>query len=107
MLPVCQPLPVTAKPRPFDGPEWVFELKYDGFPALAYIEHGRCRLVSRNGHEFSSFGSLVSCLAQIPHDGGVILDGEIACVDANGRRRFKDLVFAAMSPVFLPSICSI
>jgi len=41
----------------FDGAEWLFELKYDGFRALAYLEHGRCRLVSRNGHGFSSFES--------------------------------------------------
>jgi ATP-dependent DNA ligase len=38
MLPVYQPLPVIAKPRPFDGAEWLFELKYDGFRALVYIE---------------------------------------------------------------------
>lgn len=65
MLPLCQPLPVVSKTRPFDGAEWIFELKYDGFRALAYIEHGRCRLVSRNGHQFSCFFSLASSLAQI------------------------------------------
>jgi bifunctional non-homologous end joining protein LigD len=74
------------------------ELKYDGFRALAYIEQGRCRLVLRNGHEFSSFGSLASSLAQIPHDGGVIPDGEIACVDAKGRPRFNDLLFRRKEP---------
>lgn len=41
MLPACQPLPVVAKPRPFDGADWIFELKYDGFRALAYIEARR------------------------------------------------------------------
>jgi ATP-dependent DNA ligase len=41
MLPVCPTLPVIAKPLPFDGAEWLFELKYDGFRALAYIERGR------------------------------------------------------------------
>src|SRR5947209_3650639 len=50
MLPICHPLPVIGKRRPFDGAEWIFELKYDGFRALAYLEHGRCRVVSRNGH---------------------------------------------------------
>jgi hypothetical protein len=100
MLPSCQPLPVIAKPRPFDGVEWIFELKYDGFRALALIEHGRCRLVSRNGHEFSSFGSLASSLAGIPHEGGVILDGEVACVDVKGRPRFNDLLFRRREPCF-------
>jgi bifunctional non-homologous end joining protein LigD len=100
MLPVCQPLPVIAKPRPFDGNDWFFELKYDGFRALAYIEHGRCRLLSRNGHEFSSVGSLASSLAQIPDEGGVILDGEITCVDMKGRPRFNDLLFRRREPCF-------
>jgi hypothetical protein len=30
-----QPMPMSRKPAPFDVPEWVFELKYDGFPSLA------------------------------------------------------------------------
>jgi bifunctional non-homologous end joining protein LigD len=100
MLPACQPLPVVAKPHPFDGAEWLFELKYDGFRALAYLEQGRCRLVSRNGHAFSSFGSLSLSLAKIPHEGGIILDGEIACVDSKGRRRFNDLLFRRKEPCF-------
>jgi bifunctional non-homologous end joining protein LigD len=100
-------LPVVSKTRPFDGAEWIFESKYDGFRALAYIEHGECRLLSRNGHQFSSFVSLASSLAQIPHAGGLILDGEIACVDAKGRPSFEIFYFAAESPASLPSICSI
>src|SRR4051794_18244462 len=100
MLPVCQPLPVIPKAGPFDGGEWIFELKYDGFRALAYLDHGRCRLISRNGHEFSSFATLTSSLARIPHEGGVILDGEVACVDAKGRPRFNDLLFRRREPCF-------
>lgn len=37
----------------FDHPEWIYELKYDGFRALAYIEAGECRLISRNGNQFN------------------------------------------------------
>ena len=38
MLPRVQPIaPVRAK-APFDDPEWLFDLKYDGFRALAYLE---------------------------------------------------------------------
>ena len=57
-------------------------------------------MVSRNGNAFTSFASLASSLAQIPHDGGVILDGEIACVDAKGRPRFNDLLFRRREPCF-------
>jgi ATP-dependent DNA ligase len=34
--------------KAFDHPDYLFELKYDGFRALAYIEEYDCRLVSRN-----------------------------------------------------------
>jgi len=43
---------------PFSHPDWLFDVKWDGFRCLAYIEHGRCRLVSRNGNEFKSFPAL-------------------------------------------------
>jgi hypothetical protein len=35
-------------PAAFDDPDYVFELKHDGFRAIVYIENGECRLVSRN-----------------------------------------------------------
>jgi len=34
--------------KPFDDPNFLFELKHDGFRAIAYLEHVECRLVSRN-----------------------------------------------------------
>jgi bifunctional non-homologous end joining protein LigD len=36
--------------EPFSNPDWLFELKHDGFRALSYVEDGTCRLVSRNGN---------------------------------------------------------
>src|SRR5439155_790480 len=49
---------LTRRPEPFDHPEWIFELKLDGFRALAYIENHEARLVSRNGNTFASFRDL-------------------------------------------------
>jgi len=48
-------MPLARLPEPFDHPDWIFELKYDGWRALAYIEAGTCRLVSRNGNAFKRF----------------------------------------------------
>ena len=53
-----QPMPLSRKPAPFDHPEWIFELKYDGFRSLAVIHGGRGELISRNGNPFSSFKEL-------------------------------------------------
>jgi hypothetical protein len=44
-----QPMPLSRKAEPFNHPDWLFEIKWDGFRSLAYIENDRCRLVSRNG----------------------------------------------------------
>jgi hypothetical protein len=62
-----QPMPLSRKPAPFDHPEWIFELKYDGFRSLAVIQNGRCQLISRNGHPFNSFDSLRKSLTVL-HD---------------------------------------
>ncbi len=48
-LPTFSPLPLARVPAPFDSPDWLFELKYDGFRALAYV-NGRVKLVSRRNH---------------------------------------------------------
>ena len=48
-------MPLLKRGDPFDDPDWIYELKMDGFRALAVIEHGRAQLLSRNGHPFASF----------------------------------------------------
>jgi bifunctional non-homologous end joining protein LigD len=74
--------------EPFDHPGWIFELKYDGWRAVAHVTHERCRLISRNGHVYSSFSRLSADLARLPD---CILDGEIVCLDADGCPRFYDI----------------
>ena len=51
-------MPLAVARAPFSHPDWIFELKWDGFRSLAYIDNGRCRLVSRNGNDFKSFPKL-------------------------------------------------
>src|SRR5437899_12887054 len=43
------------KSHAFSHPEWLFELKYDGFRALARVSAGRCQLISRNGRGGGDF----------------------------------------------------
>ena len=50
-----QPMPLQERRVPFDHPDWIYELKMDGFRALAIVEHGRAQLLSRNEHPFASF----------------------------------------------------
>jgi ATP-dependent DNA ligase len=44
-----QPMPLFRRPLPFEHPEWIFELKYDGFRSLAVVQNDRTQLISRNG----------------------------------------------------------
>src|SRR5689334_614218 len=76
-----QPMPLGRKPEPFDDPEWIYELKYDGFRALAVVEYGRCTLFSRNGRPFASFSELASRIGYALMPRSVVLDGEIVCLD--------------------------
>jgi hypothetical protein len=94
-----QPMPLSRRPLPFDHPEWIFELNYDGFRSLAVIQNGRTQLISRNGHPFNSFSELSKSLA--PHSAGkTVLDGEIVCLDKRGRPQFRDLLFHRGEPCF-------
>src|SRR5512140_2247732 len=54
-IPTIQPMRLFRIAKPFDHPDWIFELKYDGFRGLAYIQQGRAELVSRNGHTFRKY----------------------------------------------------
>jgi bifunctional non-homologous end joining protein LigD len=99
-FPHIQPLPLTRARNPFSHPDWIFELKWDGFRALAYIEGGRCRLVSRNGNEFKSFPTLNESIGKSVGTSAV-LDGEIVCLDRNGKSQFNDLFFRRGEPRFV------
>ena len=70
-----------------------FELKYDGFRALAYVEAGECRLISRNGNQFKSFPALNRALALECRAKSAVLDGEIVCFDKHGCSQFEQLLF--------------
>jgi bifunctional non-homologous end joining protein LigD len=74
----------------FDHPDYLFELKHDGFRALAYIEKYDCRLVSRNLRTLP-FKSLSASLAMLPV-ASAILDGEIVVLDSKGVSQFNALL---------------
>lgn len=83
---------LSRRARAFDSEDFIFELKLDGWRALAVMEGGQCTLVSRNGNAFRRFVDLCDDISQrIP--GGTVLDGEICCLDEHGRSIFNDLMF--------------
>ena len=95
--------PLRTRKAPFDHPDWIFELKYDGFRALACIENRRYRFVSRNRHQFSSFSDLERAI-ETATAGKTILDGELACVDDECRRSSKICCSDAVTLASLPLV---
>jgi bifunctional non-homologous end joining protein LigD len=67
--------------------DWLFEIKHDGYRALAFKDGKEVRLVSRNGKAFD-YPLLLEALKKLPAE-GVILDGEIAALDEKGRSSFQ------------------
>jgi bifunctional non-homologous end joining protein LigD len=90
---------LTRIPAPFDHPDFLFELKHDGFRSLAYIADGRCELVSRKRNHYKSFDSLKAALANLKA-ADAILDGEIVCLDGDGYSQFNQLLYRREEPVF-------
>ncbi len=94
--PVKRPMPTTIHPmlatpvdQPFDGPEWLFEIKWDGYRAIAFIENGKSRLVSRNQNELTARFPELKDLPKFVHAKTAILDGEVVALDDEGRASFS------------------
>src|SRR5215831_11988793 len=87
-LPKISPLVLKRRAAAFDNPDWLYELKYDGFRALLEIDGGEARLVSRNRNRFKHLDPLAAALAKRLRVKDAILDGEIICADETGRPIF-------------------
>src|SRR5947209_1469233 len=100
MLPILQPMRLTQRSNPFDDPDWIFEIKYDGFRALAYIEDDECRLISRKNHEYKSFQGLREDIRSFVAVENAIVDGEIVCLSDDGHPQFYELLHRRTEPFF-------
>jgi len=83
--------------KSFDHPDYIFELKHDGFRAITYLQNGECKLISRNQNNLR-FESLKRSLAKLPVE-SAIMDGEIVCLDKNGVSQFYQLLNRKGKPI--------
>jgi len=84
---------ITRRAQPFSYPDWLFEIKHDGFLALAYLKAGQCQLVSRKGYVYKRFGELTEHIGASVNVQSAVLDGEIVCLDKSGKSQFKSLMY--------------
>jgi len=100
-LPRVQPIIPTWRKQPFDDPDWLFDVKYDGFRALLYIERDGCRFVSRTGKPLDRFTLLGAEVATVLAVDDAILDGEVIAADAAGRPQFYDLLRGRLASAYV------
>jgi bifunctional non-homologous end joining protein LigD len=79
----------TPTGKAFDDPDWLFEIKWDGYRAVAFIEDGRVRLVSRNQNDLTAQFPELGSLPQFVKAQRAILDGEIVALDEEGHPSFS------------------
>lgn len=86
--------PMLAKEtgQPFDNKEWIYEMKWDGYRAIADVNGSEVSLYSRNGNTFNySYPIIVDALMKLNIH--AVLDGEIVVMDENGKSSFQGLQF--------------
>lgn len=84
--------PMLASPgaEVFNSAEWVYELKYDGYRAIAHLNKEAISLHSRNGINLNDkFAPIVEELQELEHD--AVLDGEIVYINKKGIPQFQEL----------------
>ena len=84
-----QPMLATIVETPFDDPGWLFEIKWDGYRALTFLENGRVRLTSRNQNDLTPRYPELRNLGDFLRASSAILDGEVVVLDEEGRASFS------------------
>lgn len=70
------------------GKDWAFEIKYDGYRILSFVENGKVKMVTRNGVDYTSkFKNIIPSLKKLDAQ-NFVLDGEVVAFDENGRSDF-------------------
>ncbi len=91
-------LPATLAPQlatnadaPPPGDDWISEIKLDGYRLLVWIDHGRVRLATRNGHDWTQrLPTLAARFAALDVETAA-LDGEMVALRPDGTSHFHDL----------------
>ena len=83
------PMLASLSDKPFDDPNWLFEIKWDGYRAVGFVENGNVRLVSRNHNDLTPRFSELRGLCKSVEARNAILDGEVVVLDDQGRPSFS------------------
>lgn len=109
-----EPMLATLASKPFSDPDWLFEIKWDGFRVQAVVDGGKVRLWTRNLNDAEAyFPRLLTPPARWIDAQQAIVDGEVVALDEEGRPDFSllqtrlgdttatDLVYEAFDLLYL------
>ena len=100
-LPSVKPIVPTRIQEPFDDTRYTFELKYDGFRGMFYLENERGRFQTKQQKEITPFRRLRIELLEVLEIDSAILDGEIVAFNEEGRPVFRDLIDHRIAPSYV------
>ena len=84
-----KPMKATLVDEPFDDPDWLYEVKWDGYRAVGFINKGDVKLVSRNNLPFDKYYPIIKALKDWKIN--AVIDGEILVLDDRGISDFGAL----------------
>ena len=90
----ADPVAADSAPSPTSRPpakDWVSEIKFDGYRLLAWIDHGKVRLVTRNGHDWTDRLPAVAKAVAALNVETALVDGELVALDKDGISSFPAL----------------
>ncbi|MBY5733418.1 ATP-dependent DNA ligase [Rhizobium leguminosarum] len=85
------PCLALLKPKPPKGPQWAFEVKWDGYRLAVHIAPSGVRILTRGGHDWTDRFPAIAAEARRLPVATAILDGEAVAFDAHGRSDFGRL----------------
>lgn len=91
-LPLIDPVLPKVGKAPLDDPEFIYDLKYDGFRGIYYRSTGTNEIRSKNDKRLDLFRALETKLAKCIQRKDVILDGEVCSLNSENRPIFDDLM---------------
>ena len=90
MLHHISPMMAKLTDAPFDDEDWIFEIKWDGYRAVAEVQDGKVELYSRSGKSYGNkYQPILDSLKQLGHN--AVLDGEIVVLNDEGYATFQQL----------------
>jgi hypothetical protein len=88
---VVKPMLATLVKQPFTDPDYVYEVKWDGYRIIAICERGKVKLQSRGGEDYTKkYPSIAKAVQALEVD--CIIDGEVVYVNSEGKPDFDSSV---------------